>query len=132
MEQSNFSLKAQRLSSHKFSLLQHIWSLEVGKVKLHLDRIALSARTLISIGGHVSKNNYDYNIWKLKLCWELLTVNTENPLTTEKFVIQFIFFYFFYFFLFMNLFLMNFFFRWTFNPLFKPLIYCSALFCLVE
>ena len=35
MEQSNFSLNAQRLSSHKFSLLQHIWSLEVGKVKLN-------------------------------------------------------------------------------------------------
>ena len=50
MEQSDFSLKAQRLSSHKFSLLQHIWSLEVGKVKLNLDRIALSARKLISIG----------------------------------------------------------------------------------
>ena len=42
----------------------------------------------------------------------------------------------------MNLFLMNFFFdepfpdefffRLTFNLLFEPLIYCSALFCLVE
>ena len=35
---------------HKFCLLQHISSLEVGKVKLKFDRIALSDRKWISIG----------------------------------------------------------------------------------